>query len=105
MVNALILSIFKVYERGVELFTYPVAFELWNIYLTKFTQRYVIRILFMSSSLSDLGFIGWIQNRAYSRFVRAGIRTLSTQILQATVCHVRPIGGGIWSRKKSYERI
>ena len=32
---------FKVYERGVELFTYPVAFEIWNIYLSKFVKRYV----------------------------------------------------------------
>lgn len=31
---------FKVYERGVEVFTYPVAFELWNIYLSKFVKRY-----------------------------------------------------------------
>ncbi|KAL5490220.1 SYF1 [Sanghuangporus weigelae] len=31
---------FKVYERGVELFTYPVAFEIWNIYLSKFVKRY-----------------------------------------------------------------
>ena len=31
---------FRVYERGIELFGYPVAFELWNIYLTKFTARY-----------------------------------------------------------------
>lgn len=31
----------QVYERGVELFTYPVAFELWNIYLSKFVKRYV----------------------------------------------------------------
>ncbi|EEB05835.1 complexed with Cdc5 protein Cwf3 [Schizosaccharomyces japonicus yFS275] len=31
---------FKVYERGVALFSYPVAFELWNLYLTKFVQRY-----------------------------------------------------------------
>ena len=31
---------FKVYERGVELFTYPVAFELWNVYLSKFVKRY-----------------------------------------------------------------
>ncbi|KIJ44205.1 hypothetical protein M422DRAFT_47321 [Sphaerobolus stellatus SS14] len=31
---------FKVYERGVELFTFPVAFELWNIYLSKFVKRY-----------------------------------------------------------------
>lgn len=32
---------FKVYERGVELFTFPVSFEIWNIYLSKFTRRYV----------------------------------------------------------------
>ncbi|KAF9452876.1 TPR-like protein [Macrolepiota fuliginosa MF-IS2] len=31
---------FKVYERGVELFTFPVSFEIWNIYLSKFTKRY-----------------------------------------------------------------
>ncbi|CCG81209.1 putative DNA repair and transcription protein [Taphrina deformans PYCC 5710] len=31
---------FKVYERGLDLFKYPVAFELWNLYLTKFMQRY-----------------------------------------------------------------
>ncbi|KAJ7632210.1 hypothetical protein FB45DRAFT_911819 [Roridomyces roridus] len=31
---------FKVYERGVELFTFPVSFELWNIYLSKFVKRY-----------------------------------------------------------------
>ncbi|KAH8108139.1 protein prenylyltransferase [Cristinia sonorae] len=31
---------FKVYERGVELFTFPVSFEIWNIYLAKFIKRY-----------------------------------------------------------------
>lgn len=30
---------FKVYERGVEQFSYPVAFELWNLYLTKAMKR------------------------------------------------------------------
>lgn len=29
------------YERGIDLFQYPVAFELWNIYLSKFVDRYV----------------------------------------------------------------
>lgn len=32
---------FRVYERGVELFTFPIAFEIWNIYLSKFVKRYV----------------------------------------------------------------
>ncbi|KAH8926658.1 TPR-like protein [Atractiella rhizophila] len=31
---------FKVYERGVESFTFPVVFEIWNIYLSKFVKRY-----------------------------------------------------------------
>ncbi|CAG8634968.1 6472_t:CDS:10 [Paraglomus brasilianum] len=31
---------FKVYERGIELFNYPIAFEIWNTYLTKFIKRY-----------------------------------------------------------------
>ncbi|KAJ3275772.1 hypothetical protein HDV01_007239 [Terramyces sp. JEL0728] len=31
---------FRVYERGVELFGYPIAFEIWNLYLTKFIARY-----------------------------------------------------------------
>jgi len=32
---------FKVYERGIEVFTFPVSFEIWNIYLSKFVKRYV----------------------------------------------------------------
>lgn len=32
---------FKVYERGVDLFTYPISFEIWNTYLSKFIKRYV----------------------------------------------------------------
>lgn len=32
---------YKVYERGIDLFGYPIAFELWNIYLLKFIERYV----------------------------------------------------------------
>lgn len=30
---------FKIYERGLDLFSYPVAFELWNLYLTKAIDR------------------------------------------------------------------
>jgi pre-mRNA-splicing factor SYF1 len=32
---------FKIYERGIELFHFPIAFEIWNIYLSKFVKRYV----------------------------------------------------------------
>ncbi|KAG2366857.1 hypothetical protein BDR07DRAFT_1395281 [Suillus spraguei] len=31
---------FKVYERGTEVFTFPISFEIWNIYLSKFVKRY-----------------------------------------------------------------
>ncbi|KAI8924790.1 hypothetical protein BC831DRAFT_463626 [Entophlyctis helioformis] len=31
---------FRVYERGIDLFGYPIAFEIWNLYLTKFIGRY-----------------------------------------------------------------
>ena len=31
---------FQVYERGIELFHFPIAFEIWNIYLSKFVKRY-----------------------------------------------------------------
>ncbi|WAR64001.1 hypothetical protein PtB15_16B160 [Puccinia triticina] len=31
---------FKVYERGIELFSYPIVFEIWNTYLSKFVKRY-----------------------------------------------------------------
>ena len=34
--TGLIEESFRIYERGIELFGYPVAFELWNIYLPKF---------------------------------------------------------------------
>lgn len=30
---------FKIYERGLDLFNYPVAFELWNLYLSKAVDR------------------------------------------------------------------
>jgi pre-mRNA-splicing factor SYF1 len=29
----------QIYERGLDLFSYPVAFELWNLYLTKAVNR------------------------------------------------------------------
>ncbi|KAJ3286136.1 Pre-mRNA-splicing factor SYF1 [Borealophlyctis nickersoniae] len=31
---------YKAYERGIELFGYPIAFDIWNLYLTKFIKRY-----------------------------------------------------------------
>lgn len=34
---------YQIYERGTELFTFPISFEIWNIYLSKFVKRYVRR--------------------------------------------------------------
>ncbi|GAA5881294.1 hypothetical protein JCM16303_000115 [Sporobolomyces ruberrimus] len=31
---------FKIYEQGVALLPYPIAFEIWNAYLSKFIKRY-----------------------------------------------------------------
>uniref|UniRef100_V9KGE2 Pre-mRNA-splicing factor SYF1 n=2 Tax=Callorhinchus milii TaxID=7868 RepID=V9KGE2_CALMI len=31
---------FKAYERGIALFKWPNVYDIWNTYLTKFTQRY-----------------------------------------------------------------
>lgn len=31
---------YRVYERGIELFKYPIAFEIWNVYLAKFVKHY-----------------------------------------------------------------
>ncbi|PVU96072.1 hypothetical protein BB561_001415 [Smittium simulii] len=33
-------EVFRVYEKGISLFGYPVAFELWNLYLAFFVERY-----------------------------------------------------------------
>ena len=31
---------FRIYQRGIDMFGYPIAFDIWNIYLQKFIQRY-----------------------------------------------------------------
>lgn len=46
---------FKVYERGTELFTFPVSFEIWNIYLAKFVKRYVSTRFSLASVYANLG--------------------------------------------------
>jgi len=48
----------QVYERGIDLFKYPIAFDLWNIYLNKFVSRYVRKSCkpsMMNSSLKIQG--------------------------------------------------
>ena len=38
------MILIQVYERGVALFTWPIVFEIWNVYLLKFIERYVCPI-------------------------------------------------------------
>jgi hypothetical protein len=35
----------EVYEKGIGLFRWPLVFDVWNIYLTKFINRYVSKFL------------------------------------------------------------
>lgn len=59
------------YEGGVELFTFPVSFEIWNIYLSKFTKRYVSTRISRSSREYATHFVvfvqklGWYEAGAY----------------------------------------
>jgi len=63
---------FKAYERGVELFTFPISFEIWNIYLTKFVKRYVRAVLnTFPPSFTDI-LAGWHEAGASPRPIRAG---------------------------------
>ena len=55
-----ILILLQVYERGVELFTFPVSFELWNIYLSKFVKRYVGSLLFRRAAFEPV-LPGWLK--------------------------------------------
>ena len=72
---------FKIYERGVELFTFPVAFEIWNIYLSKFIKRYVsqrwLLYSYTSSNHSSI-IIGWFEVRTRKRLIRTSPRELSS---------------------------
>ena len=73
---------FKVYERGVELFTFPVSFEIWNIYLSKFVKRYVSCLASIVNAWTNPNSgTGWLETRKVARFVRAGTREVPTKVL------------------------
>ena len=89
---------FKVYERGVELFTYPVAFEIWNIYLSKFVKRYVrdlIRGLAATYSY-PYSFLGWLEAGTCSRLVRTRPGAVSCKVLQSILSYVWQAGRRAW---------
>ena len=39
--SATLFVLFQAYEKGIGLFRWPLVFDVWNIYLTKFIDRYV----------------------------------------------------------------
>lgn len=74
---------FKVYERGVELFTFPVSFEIWNIYLSKFVKRYVspFHSPFFIHTNESLFRTGRFETRKGTRFVRTSPRKMPATIV------------------------
>jgi hypothetical protein len=74
---------FKVYERGTEVFTFPVSFEIWNIYLSKFVKRYVspFRPPLSIRTNEPLFCTGRIEIRKGTRFVRAGPREVHAEVM------------------------
>lgn len=73
---------FKVYERGVDLFTFPVSFEIWNIYLSKFVKRYVRDLLFTALVVILIDFFaGWYQTRTCTRSFRAGAGEVPSEVM------------------------
>ena len=87
------------YEGGVELFTFPVSFEIWNIYLSKFTKRYVSTRIppplrsYGTHSIAFVQILGWYEAGAHPRSVRAGFREMSSQVVQTHIPHVRQARG------------
>lgn len=79
----------KVYERGVELFTFPVAYEIWNIYLSKFVKRYVSATLSFSAKIVLKLFTGRKQAGAGSGLVRTSIGEMPFKTGQTTILDVR----------------
>jgi pre-mRNA-splicing factor SYF1 len=46
--NNLFEEAFKKFERGIGLFSWPMVYDIWNVYLFKFIKRYVSRAIFNS---------------------------------------------------------
>ena len=41
MYHVLYVIYFQAYEKGIALFKWPMVYDIWNKYLTKFIERYV----------------------------------------------------------------
>ncbi|KAJ5122309.1 hypothetical protein N7526_009246 [Penicillium atrosanguineum] len=65
---------FKIYERGLDLFSYPVAFELWNLYLTKATDappKFAKPLYLMYGNLEEERGLARHAMRIYERATRS----------------------------------
>lgn len=65
-------SAFKIYERGIELFNYPVAFEIWNVYLPKFVKRYAATRLERTRDLFESALQGCPEKFSFHLFLMYG---------------------------------
>ena len=63
---------FKVYERGIELFNYPIAFEIWNIYLPKFVKKYAASRLERTRDLFESALQGCPEKFAIQLYLMYG---------------------------------
>lgn len=63
---------FKIYERGIELFNYPVAFEIWNIYLPKFVKKYAASRLERTRDLFESALQGCPEKFAMQLYLMYG---------------------------------
>lgn len=63
---------FKIYERGIELFNYPIAFEIWNIYLPKFVKKYASKRLERTRDLFESSLQGCPEKFAMHLYLMYG---------------------------------
>ncbi|KAJ2584500.1 pre-mRNA-splicing factor syf1 [Coemansia sp. RSA 1836] len=63
---------FRVYERGIAAFGYPVAIDLWNVYLARFVKRYAGEKLERTRDLFEQALAGCPARYAQSIFLAYG---------------------------------
>jgi pre-mRNA-splicing factor SYF1 len=63
---------FKVYQRGIDTFGYPIAFEIWNVYLPKFAARYGATKLERTRDLFEQALVQCPPKNAFALYVMYG---------------------------------
>lgn len=108
----------QAYEKGIALFKWPLVFDIWNLYLTKFIQRYVSLLDTRFANTPALLFRAgrnWNEHGISSSSVSSPVRPISRrvsvvvlmslQVLCRYLLVVREIGGGAWSRTACDEHL